>query len=870
MKKLRHSDKIQVNTEFEAAFRRTASLSLDELLKQFKSSDHGLSETQVVKNKNVYGINDTSNQRVTSWITFLFHALIDEFIVVLLVLSFVSLILKDSLGAVIITVIALISVAIRFVQDYRAYLMSQKLKSLIHTMADVRRAGVVKSIVMNDLTLGDVVEIGNGSIIPADIILLEAKDLFVSQSMFTGESTPVEKKVENTEENQSLTSQDNLCLMGCNVISGSGTGIVIRIGKDTYLGHISNSVQDEEPKTNFEIGLDKITRVMIRYMSITVFAVFFINGLLKRDWLSAFMFSISVAVGITPSMLPLIINTTLSKGALFLSKKKTIVKNMSAIQNLGAIDVLCTDKTGTLTEDNIVFHQYMDINGVEDKQILNYIYLNSFFSTGLKNLIDSAVLDCAKDHEITEDPRQFKKIDEIPFDYQRRRMSVVIENQEGMHRLITKGAMEDILGICSDVRVNGEEVQLNHELRQSVIVRAEKLNREGHHVIAVAEKVVKIDVTTFCFSDEKDMVFIGFAAFVDPPKEGVKEAIEELVQAGIEVKVVSGDSSLVIEHVCRSVGIHVKQTTTGSQIEQMNDDELRKVVETTSIFARTTPIQKQRVVDALRHNGHVVGYLGDGVNDAPSLRHADVGISVDNAKDIAKESADIILMHKSLSVLKEGIVEGRRVYGNMMKYMKMALSSNFGNVFSVVFASLFLPFLPMIPIQILIQNLIYDVTQIAIPWDKVDSEFLEKPKQWDTKNLSRFMNVMGITSSVFDVLIFAILWFVLGYSTLSQQHFFQTGWFIEGLITQTLIVHFIRTSKISFFQSMADIRLILSTGLGIVLALIIPVLLYPVTTFNFAILPAQYYAYLVMTLIGYVFSVEVIKKLYIHFTGSWL
>jgi Mg2+-importing ATPase len=609
---------------------------------------------------------------------------------------------------------------------------------------------------------------------------------------------------------------------------------------------------------------------MLRYMVIVVLFVFVINGFVKKDWLSAFMFSISVAVGITPGMLPMIVNATLSRGAQFLAQKKTIVKNLSAIQNLGAIDVLCTDKTGTLTADDIVLQRYLDAEGRQDRRILDYVYLNSYFSTGIKNLIDHAVLEYGEKNGVRTDVADYTKIDEIPFDYDRRRMSVVIQGSDGQHWLISKGAAEEIIRICSFVRKNEQDIPLEETAKQNILENAAMLGEEGMHVIAVAEKHEQIDVATFSGADEKDMTFLGYVAFLDPPKPDVEKAVSELYEAGVDVKVLSGDAEPVVANICSQVGIRREAAMTGEQVEALDDAALKEAVEHTNIFARLAPMQKQRVVDALRANGHVVGYMGDGVNDAPSLRHADVGISVDTATDIAKESSDIILLEKSLSVLKDGVYEGRRIYGNIMKYMKMALSGNFGNVFSVLVASIFLPFLPMIPIQMLIQNLIYDFTQIAIPWDNVDREFMQTPKKWDTRSLSHFMNVLGPVSSVFDVLTFAVLWFVLGYRSADQQMLFQTGWFMEGLISQTLIVHFIRTSRIPFIQSCADIRMIFSSFCGIVAALFLPYALHPITSFHFTVMPGKYYGFLILILLLYAAAIEAVKRVYIRKNGEWL
>lgn len=870
MIKIRNSTNFKPNYEIEDSYKEYSMYNPTELLSVLETNEDGLDDYSVSKKIEKYGPNKTVNDKSIPWYVFLTKSFIDEFIIVLLLLGFISFFLDDKLGALIILIIALISALIRFIQDFKAYLASEKLKKMIHTIVDVKRNNELKEIPITELTIGDIVEIGNGSIIPADLIILKSKDLFISQSMFTGESVPIEKKEGIYTNYISATEQKNLCLMGCTVVSGSGTGVVVKIGKETYLGHISKIVESKKIKTNFEVGLEKITKTMVRYMIAVVLGVFFINGFFKKDWLSALLFSISVAVGITPGMLPLIINSTLSKGSQFLAKKKTIVKNIASIQNLGAIDVLCTDKTGTLTEDKIVFHKYINVNGVEDKKILDYVYLNSYFSTGIKNLIDYAIIEFGEAHEANEDVKLYKKIDEIPFDYNRRRMSVVIENDKGKHRIITKGALEDVLDICTNVKYNGDNQVLTDELISKVISHSDELSNDGMHVIAVAEKHVQIDIDTFNTKDESEMTFLGYAAFLDPPKEDAIDAIKQLYQAGVDVKVISGDSHLTVQYTCKNVGIKPGKTLLGTDIEIMDDETLKKAVDDANIFARVSPNQKQRVVDALRSNGHVVGYMGDGVNDAPSLHHADVGISVDNAKDIAKESADIILLEKSLMVLLDGIYEGRRVYGNVVKYMKMALSSNFGNVFSVLFASLFLPFLPMIPIQILIQNLIYDLTQIAIPWDGVDSEFLELPKKWDTKGLSNFMNVMGVTSSIFDMIIFGVLWFVLGYSSIYNQTYFQTGWFIEGLISQTIVVHFIRTSKIPFIQSRANIRLILSTIGGVMAAILIPYLLQFINGFNFEIMPRVYYGYLVAVIMGYALTIQFVKKIYIKIYGTWL
>lgn len=861
---------IHKNQQLEADFKRLSELSAEQIMQEYQTSREGLDDlvAEGILKKN--GRNIVSDNSKKPWYVFLFKSFIDKFILVLILLAVVSIVLQDVLGASIILGLAIISAMMRFIQDYNAFLSSEKLKMMIHTHVDARRNGKLAKVDIDKIVVGDIVELGNGSIIPADLYIIESKDLFLSQSMFTGESTPVEKKSGASLCGEVSLENSNICLMGSNVVSGSGVGVVIKTGEKTYLGNIARTVEAEKGETNFEKGLSQITKILIRYMIVVVIVVFIINGFVKKDWLQAFMFSISVSVGITPGMLPMIVNGTLSKGAQFLAKKKTIVKNISSIQNLGAIDVLCTDKTGTLTVDNVEVQQYININGEEDKGILEYAFLNSYFSTGIKNLIDKAIIAYGTENNLKEKATSYKKIDEIPFDYERKRMSVVIEHEDGSHRLITKGATEEILKICTTALDDGKSIPITDELYKRIITQGEEIGSEGMHVIAIAQKNEQIDITTFKGEDEKEMTFIGYIAFLDPPKQDVAEAVKELYKAGVDIKVLTGDALPVAKHICAEVGMLEKGVLIGTEIAVMTEEQLSKAVEGVNIFARLDPMQKQMVIDTLRSNGHVVGYMGDGVNDAPSLHHADVGISVDSATDIAKESSDIILLEKDLMVLKDGIYEGRRIYGNIMKYMKMALSSNFGNVFSVLVASIFLPFLPMLPIQILIQNLIYDFTQIAIPWDNVDEEFIKKPKKWNVKSLGTFMNVMGITSSVFDLLIFLTLWFILGYASLDKQIYFQTGWFIEGLISQTMIVHFIRTSKIPFIQSRANIRLLLSTIGGVIAAILVPFMLHGFPGFNFAIMPVEYYYFLVIVLAGYAISIEIVKKFYIKKTGEWL
>ena len=859
------------NESLEQDYKVFAAGPAADILTKLQSSQNGLTSAEAEKRLAAGGKNTTGSAKLKPWYEFFFKSFMDEFIIVLLILGVISIFMSDSLGALIIFILAVVSAIIRFVQDYNSYLSSEKLKSMLHTTVDVRRGGQLVKKNIEDIVTGDIVELGPGSVIPADLRVISSKDLFVAQSVFTGESVPVEKGAAETDTGKGSAELADICLMGCTVINGSGVGVVIKTGKDTYMGHIAASVEDTKETTNFELGVKKITNLLLVYMAFVVVCVFLINGFVKGSWLNALMFSIAVAVGITPGMMPMIINSTLSKGANFLAKKKTIVKNISSIQNLGAIDTLCTDKTGTLTIDNVTLQRYMNINGQDDINILGYAFANSYLSTGIKNLIDKAIIAYGAEHGVKDSVSQkYKKIDEIPFDYDRKRMSIVISDEAGHIQVITKGAVEEVLKACSSVKDGDNIVPIKDEQTAKIMSHADQLNNDGMHVIAIASKTEYPGVNVFSEKDESEMTFIGYVAFLDPPKPDVAEAIQELYAAGVDIKVLTGDAPLVAGHICKQVGMRSGNILTGTDVEKMSDSELKDNVEKANIFARLAPMQKERVVSALRSNGRVVGYMGDGVNDAPSLRGADVGISVDSATDIAKESSDIILLEKSLLVLKDGIYEGRRIYGNIMKYIKMSLSSNFGNVFSVLVASIFLPFLPMIAIQILLQNLVYDLSQIAIPWDSVDKEFLEKPKKWNMKGLSHFMNTLGITSSIFDMAMFGGLWFLLGYNSLDRQAFFQTGWFIEGLMSQLLIVHFIRTSRVPFFQSVADKRLLFSTFACIAAAVLIPLALHNVAGFNFAVMDGKYYVFLFGVLVLYSLAVQLVKRVYMRVYKEWL
>ena len=842
----------------------------EEVLKEYNTSENGITENKATELLEKNGPNVVVKNEKKSRLYFLFNSFKDKFIIILIVLAVINYFLSDALSTYIILGIAVISALIRYFQDYSVYKFNQELKAKMYTTTNVVRGGKEKEIRVEKVVPGDIVHLSAGSMIPADIMLIDSKDLFVNQSVFTGESVPVEKVAQNTNDAKEIFSIPNICLMGSSVVSGRATGVVIDTGFTTYLGRMSKEVETKKEPTNFEKGMNNITKMLIRYMLVVSVAVFVIYGFIRKDWLEAILFALSVAVGITPSMLPMIVNVNLTRGTKVLAKKKTLVKNINSIQNLGAIDVLCTDKTGTLTEDKIVLQKYIDVNGNEDTSILEYAYLNSYFGTGMKNLVDRAIIIYGNEKNVKEIVNDYTKIDEIPFDYTRKRMSVVVKsNKNNGYRMFTKGALEEILKVCTKVKYNGHVNELTPEMVEIVEQKAKEYAVQGMQVIAIASKREYRGVNVFNVSDEANMTFIGFVAFLDPAKKDVKSTLKKLKNIGITTKILTGDNPYAANNICNLVGLENKETLLGTDIDKMSDEELAKKVEEVNVFARMNPLQKERVVKQLKNNGHVVGYMGDGVNDSPSLHIADVGISVNTATDIAKEAADIILLERSLKVIYEGVLEGRRVYGNIIKYMKMALSSDFGDVFSIVIASIFLPFLPLLPIQMLLQDFLYDISQIAIPYDDVDKEFLEKPKKWSTKGISKFMNVMGITSSLIDVLAFLGFWFLFGYNA-SKETFFQTAWFVECLISETMIIHYVRTAKRPFIESRANKWLTLGTFGTIIGTILTPLLLHNIPSFHFEILPLKYYGFVILLLAIYSVLVEIIKKIYIKKNGEWL
>ena len=849
-------------------YKEMSAKNENDVLQLYSSDKNGLNTKQVEKRLEEDGPNIVVKREKKSALSFFIKSFNDKFIYILVMLSIIDFILADRLGAFIILGIGFVSAMIKFVQEYSSYKFNQKLEQNIFNTTTVLRNQKAKEIRIENIVKGDIIELNAGSIIPADVMLLECKDLFVNQSVFTGESVLVEKTLE-TNDTTEIFGINNICLMGASVVSGSAKAIVIETGFNTYLGRMSKNLNSKKERTNFEKGMDGITRLLIKYMIIVSIFVFVIYAFIRHDYVEALLFALSVAVGITPSMLPMIVNVNLTKGTKTLAKKETLVKNSQSIQNLGAIDILCTDKTGTLTKNKITLQKYINVRGEEDIDILKYAFVNSYYGTGIKNLVDRAIITYGNQHKIKEVLKEYVKVDEIPFDYTRKKMSVVVK-YGNEYKMITKGAIEEILKSCINVKYKDEILPLDEKLKNEIIRNADELSNSGMQVIALAEKKEYPGVNIFNSSNEAEMTFVGYVAFLDPPKKGVKETIKNLREVGIKTKILTGDNAFATKNICSIVGLRSDNIIIGSQLNEMTDEELKKKLEEVDVFARLNPMQKERVVRLYKENGHVVGYMGDGVNDAPSLHIADVGICVDSATPIAKEASDIILLEKSLGVVYDGVMEGRKVYGNIIKYMKMALSSDFGDVFSIVIASIFLPFLPLLPIQMLIQDFLYDISQIAIPYDNVDKEFLEKPKKWDTSGLGRFMKVMGITSSIIDVFAFLGFWFVFGYNSVDKQNWFQTAWFVECLISETLIIHYIRTSKIPFIQSKPNEFLCISTMLTIIGTIITPILLHNVKSFNFVVLPLKYYLFVILLTAVYTIIVQIVKKFYIKKYGEWL
>ena len=844
----------------------------------------GLTRAEVEDRQLTYGKNEVVHEQKKNPFIVFIKTFINPFIGVLTGLAVISLVIdvlmaepgeQEWTGVVIIAVMVVCSAILRFWQEWKANEATDSLMKMVKNTCLVKRAGSgEEELDITELVPGDIVFLAAGDMIPADLRIIESKDLFISQASLTGESEPIEKFPEVKEKQYrkgSIVELDNICYMGSTVISGAAKGIVFETGNRTFLGTIAHNLTGHRATTAFDKGISKVSLLLIRFMLVMVPFVFFINGFTKGDWFEAFIFAISVAVGLTPEMLPMIVTANLSKGALSMSKKKTIVKNLNAIQNFGAMNILCTDKTGTLTCDKIVLEKYINADGSNDesKRILRHAYFNSYFQTGLKNLMDKAILSHVKELKLEHLKDAYTKVDEIPFDFIRRRMSVVIEDKQGKRQIITKGAVEEMLSICSHTEFNGEVQSLTDELKVKAQKISEEMNRIGMRVLAVAQKSYIEKVGNFSVSDEKEMVLIGFLAFLDPPKPSPAAAIKQLHEYGVEVKILSGDNDIVVKAIGRQVGIDTSYSLTGPDIENMDETILKERVKTTTCFSKLTPLQKTQIISILQEQKNTVGFLGDGINDAAALRQSDIGISVDSAVDIAKESADIILLEKDLMVLEDGVLEGRKTFGNINKYIKMTASSNFGNMFSVMFASAFLPFLPMMPIHLLIQNLLYDISQTTIPFDRMDPEFLRKPRKWDASDLKRFMIYIGPISSIFDIVTYLVMWHVFGCNSPEHQSLFQSGWFIEGLLSQTLIVHMIRTRKIPFIQSRATWPVIGMTTLVMVIGIVIPF-----TSFGASIglqaLPLSYFPWLVGILLSYCVLTQLVKNWYIRKFSGWL
>ncbi|MBW4049162.1 MAG: magnesium-translocating P-type ATPase [Proteobacteria bacterium] len=828
-------------------------------LQELESRAEGLSQAESGSRLEKYGPNEIAREKRQSSLMRLLSNVKNPLVLLLTALGVLSFLTGDLRATAVIFVMVVLGVVLRFIQEMRADNAAERLKAMVSNTATLVRDGKDIEAPIKMLVPGEIIKLAAGDMVPADVRVLSAKDLFLNQSALTGESLPVERNADaSSADVQNPLELPNVCFMGSNVESGTATAVVIHTGDKTYFGSLAASIVGQRQLTSFDKGVNKFTWLMIGFIAVMVPAVFLINGLVKHDWLEAFLFAMAVAVGLTPEMLPMIVTVNLSKGALAMAGKKVIVKRLNAIQNFGAMDVLCTDKTGTLTQGKIVLEKHLDAHGDPSEKVLHYSYLNSFHQTGLKSLLDEAILAHEELEERLRAKEEYRKIDEIPFDFVRRRMSVVVEDTTGLNTLICKGAVEEVLGLCTKVEVQGEiiEVLPEHDAKRRQI--AYDLNGQGFRVIALAYKQMPgaADEPTYSVKDESDLILLGFLAFLDPPKETAANALKKLKGLSVDVKILTGDNEIITAYICKAVGMPVEHLLLGTTIEAMSETELAEAANVTSVFARLAPAHKERVIQALQTKGHVVGFMGDGINDAPALKSADVGISVNSAVDIAKESSDIILLENSLLVLEQGVLEGRRVFGNIVKYIKMAASSNFGNMFSVVGASAFLPFLPMLPIQVLTNNLLYDFSQTTIPTDAVDAEWLTKPRKWEIDRILRFILFIGPISSVFDYATFFIMLFV--FNAWQEPALFHTGWFVESLFTQTLIIHVIRTNKIPFLQSRASWPLILTSILIVTVGAVLTV--SPLAgVLGLVPLPSLYWLLLAVILVCYLILTQVVK-----------
>ncbi|MEQ0581407.1 magnesium-translocating P-type ATPase [Pantoea dispersa] len=875
-----------------------AAFTADETLLRLRSDALGLVEREAEARLQIYGRNQVKHDKAPPALVQLIQAFNNPFIYVLLALALVSFFTDywmplrhgeetDLTGVIIIVTMVTLSGLLRFWQEFRTNKAAQALKSMVRTTATVLRRESVQQapqkqeVDITSLVPGDIIYLSAGDLVPADVRLLDSRDLFISQAILTGESLPVEKydvtghvaskQASASDKDASLLELGSVCLMGTNVSSGSAKAVVVATGGETYFGSLAKSIVGNRTQTAFDRGVNSVSWLLIRFMLVMVPVVLLINGLTKGDWLDAALFALAVAVGLTPEMLPMIVSSNLAKGAIAMSRRKVIVKRLNAIQNLGAMDILCTDKTGTLTQDNIILEHHLDCAGVENSRVLMLSWLNSHYQSGTPNLMDRAILRYGKGRISADMSDYYSKVDELPFDFVRRRVSVVVRDRRlNQQMLICKGAVEEMLSIASAER-EGKLIQpLNETRRAELLALAHQYNQQGFRVLLVASRALAEPGLQQALSvaDEQGLTIEGLLTFLDPPKESAAKAITALNDNGVTVKVLTGDNPVVTARICQQVGIDCGEILTGEAIAAMSDEQLAQAAARSSVFAKLTPLQKSRILRALQQQGHTVGFLGDGINDAPALRDADVGISVDSAADIAKESSDIILLEKDLMVLEEGVMKGRETFGNIIKYLNMTASSNFGNVFSVLVASAFIPFLPMLAIHLLIQNLMYDLSQLALPWDKMDREFLRKPRKWDARNIKRFMLWIGPTSSIFDITTFALMWYVFAANTPAMQSLFQSGWFVEGLLSQTLVVHMLRTRKIPFIQSRAALPVLLTTACVMIAGILLP--FSPLGAMvGLVPLPWSYFPWLLATLLGYCLVAQGMKTLYIKRFGQW-
>ncbi|WP_080416046.1 magnesium-translocating P-type ATPase [Burkholderia ubonensis] len=885
-----------------------AARPLEDTLKALRTSTRGLTYEQAADRLQLDGPNEIAHDKPPHWTRQLLMSFHNPFVYVLLVLAAISFCTdvwfaapddRDYVGMTILLTMVTISALLRFAQEFRSLRAAEKLKAMVRTTATVQRAVTDTSeparrdIPMREVVIGDIVHLSAGDMIPADVRLITSRDLFISQAVLTGEALPVEKydtlgavagksadagHAAANDASQSLLDLGNVCFMGTNVVSGTATAVVVATGEDTYFGSLArNVVSHKRIETSFDRGVASVSWLLIKFMFVMVPIVFMINGLTKGDWLSALTFALAVAVGLTPEMLPMIVSANLARGAVAMARRKVVVKRLNSVQNFGAMDVLCTDKTGTLTQDKIILEHHLDLSGHKNEEILRLGWLNSFHQSGQKNLIDIAVVNRANEIGERVKPQGYRKIDELPFDFVRRRLSVVVEDTRGTHTLICKGAVEEMLAVSTHVQDEDGVRPLDFVARKRLLEQANAYNEDGFRVLVLATRAIPRgdEREQYRTADERDLVVRGFLTFLDPPKESAAPALAALRENGVAVKVLTGDNPTVTIKVCRQVGLEPGKPVLGTEVDALDDATLAQVVERTTVFAKLTPLQKARIVTALQANGHTVGFLGDGINDAPALRDADVGISVDSGADIAKETADIILLEKSLMVLEEGVIKGRETFGNILKYLNMTASSNFGNVFSVLVASAFLPWEPMLATQLLVLNLVYDTSQMLLPWDRMDPEFLKKPRKWEAGNIKRFMLWVGPTSSVFDITTYLLMWTVFGAGALYHLHggasgqvVMNSGWFIESLVSQTLVVHLLRTQKVPFLQSTAALPVLLSTVTAIAIGCWLPFSPFA-DALGFMHLPGSYWLWLAATMVGYILLAQAVKTIYVRRYKQW-